>query len=166
MVIALIPTNGKDNAQDIHKQHLKLLKMAEHLELKILVLAVDGADPESVSQQMMDQEASDAPPLIYEYKLYGIHVQAPVFKTGPLILVPDPLHSRKTGQNQPQYGTHTASMGTGFLVNRSLVDVFEIEGSGLQLNHVENVDKQDDGAARHVYHLVALMTTTILENGI
>jgi len=64
------------------------------------------------------------------------------------------------------YGTHTASMGTGFLVNRSLVDLFEIEGSGLQLKDVENVDKQDDGAARRVYHLVALTATTILENGV
>jgi hypothetical protein len=123
MVIALIPTNGKDNAQDIHEQHMKLLKMAERLELKILVLAADGAAPELAAQEMMDREASDAPPLVYEYKLYGIHVQAPVFKTGPLISVTDPPHSRKTGRNQPQYGTHTASMGTRFLVNRSLVDL-------------------------------------------
>src|SRR5882762_1784199 len=97
---------------------------------------------------------------------YGVYLTAPVFKTGPLISVTDPPHSRKTGRNQPQYGTHTASMGTGFLVNRSLVDLFEIEGSGLQLKDVENVDKQDDGAARRVYHLVALTATTILENGV
>ena len=51
MVIALIPTNSKDNAQDIHEQHMKLLKMAEHLELKILVLAADGAAPKLVVER-------------------------------------------------------------------------------------------------------------------
>lgn len=166
MVLALIPTDGKDKAEGIHEQHMKLLKMAARLDLKVLVLAADGAAPELLAQEMMDQEASDHPPLTYKYPLYGIFLKAPVFKTGPLISLSDPPHTRKTGRNQPQYGTHTARMGAGFLVNRLLVDLFETEVSGLVLKDIENVDKQDDGAAHRVFHIIALKATTVLENGV
>lgn len=36
---------------------------------------------------------------------------------------------------------HTASLDTGFLVNRSLIDIYHLHRSGLQLRGVENVDK-------------------------
>lgn len=39
------------------------------------------------------------------------------------------------------------SMGAGFLVNRLLVDLFDTSISGLVLKDIEDVDKQDDGAA-------------------
>jgi hypothetical protein len=42
LVIALIPTDGKDMAESIHEQHIVLLKMAARLELKVLVTAADG----------------------------------------------------------------------------------------------------------------------------
>jgi hypothetical protein len=166
LVVALIPTDGKDTAVIIHEQHMILLKMAECLDLKVLVMGADGAAPKLAAQDLMDQEKSDLPPLTYEYPLYGIHLKAPVFKTGPLISVTDCPHTRKTARNQPQYGTHTASMGAGFLTNRSLVDLFEMGQSGLVLKDVENVDKQDDGAARRCFHTVALDATTIVENGV
>ncbi|KIM79427.1 hypothetical protein PILCRDRAFT_10263 [Piloderma croceum F 1598] len=54
LVIALIPTNGKDTAESIHEQHMVLLKMAACLELKVLVMAADGAAPELAAQEMMD----------------------------------------------------------------------------------------------------------------
>ncbi|KAJ3804237.1 hypothetical protein F5876DRAFT_70806, partial [Lentinula aff. lateritia] len=77
---------------------------------------------------------------------------APVLKTGPLISVTDAPHARKTARNQPQHGTHTASLGVGYLVNRSLIDVYLLPESGLQFRDVDNVDKQDDGAARRIFH--------------
>lgn len=166
LVVALIPTDGTEKAVGIHEQHMVILKMAERLDLKVLVMAADGAAPELAAQELMDQETTDFPPLTYEYPLYGVHLKAPVFKTGPLISVTDCPHSRKTGRNQPQYGTHTASMGAGFLTNRSLVDLFETGVSGLVLKDVENVDKQDDGAARRAFHTVACEATTIVENGV
>jgi hypothetical protein len=145
---------------------MMLLKMAERLELKVLAMGADGAAPELAAQDLMDQEKSDFPPLTYEYPLYGIHLRGPVFKTGPLISVTDCPDTCKTGQNQPQYRTHTASMGAGFLTNRSLVDLFETGQSGLVLKDVENVDKQDDGAACRAFHTVALEATTLVENGV
>ena len=96
---------------------------------------------------------------------YGVYLTAPVFKTGHLISPTDCPHSRKTGRNQPQYGTHTASMGAGFLTNRSLVDLFKTGFSGLVLKDVENVDKRDDGAAQRAFHTVANEACTIIENG-
>lgn len=165
-MLALIPTDGKDKAEGIHEQHMKLLKMAARLDIKVLIMAADGAAPELLAQEMMDHEKSDHPPLTYEYPLYGVFLKAPVFETGPLISLSDPPHGCKTARNQPQYGTHTASMGAGFMVNRSLVDLFETGVSGLVLKDVENVDKQDDGAARRVFHLMACKATTVVEDGI
>jgi hypothetical protein len=166
LVIALIPTDGKDTAVSIHEQHMVLLKMAARLDLKVLVMAADGAAPELAAQEMMDREITNRPPLTYEYPLYGVFLRAPVFESGPLISPSDPPHSQKTSRNQPQYGTHTASMGAGYLTHRSLVDLFETGDSGLVLKDVENVDKQDDGAARRVFHTVALEATTVVEHDI
>jgi len=51
-------------------------------------------------------------------------------------------------------------MGAGILVNRLLVDLFD---SGLVLKDIENVDKQDDGAACRAFHVMAFkVTTTVL----
>ncbi|KAF9245412.1 hypothetical protein BU15DRAFT_41271 [Melanogaster broomeanus] len=160
LVVALIPTIGKDTATEIHNQKLVLLKMAAQLHLPVVSFAADGAASELSAQSMMDKEASECTPLTYDYPLYGIHLRAPVFKnTGPLVSITDPPHARKTSRNQPQHGTHTASLGVGYIVNRSLVNLYEIHGSGLMLRDVENVDKQDDGAARRLYAYTALDAT-------
>ena len=135
--------------------------MAANLKLPIITLAADGAASELRAQVMMDSHQTQEDPLLYEYPLYGIHLRAPVFtQTGPLISVTDPPHARKTSRNQPQHGTHTASLGIGFLVNRSLTDLYNSPGSGLVKRDIENVDKQDDGAARRLYTHQALHAAT------
>lgn len=131
--------------------------MAAQLKIPLVALTADGAASELSAQRLMDTEQSEVEPLTYRYQLYGIDLQAPTFKeTGPLISVTDPPHARKTCRNQPQYGTHTASLGVGYLVNSSLVDLSRLNGSGLVIRDVENVDKQDDGAARRMFHSQAL----------
>ena len=152
MVLALIPTNSKDNAEGIHKIHMLLLKMTDQLDLRVLALATDGASAELSAQEMMDQLKTEFPPMTYEHTLYGVHLRCPVFTTGPLISISDPPHGQKTSHNQPQYGTHTASMGSHYLMNRSLVDLYKMGEAGPTLKDVENVDKQDDGAAHWVFH--------------
>ncbi|KAF9236407.1 hypothetical protein BU15DRAFT_76980 [Melanogaster broomeanus] len=160
LVVALIPTIGKDTAVDIHNQKLILLKMAAQLCLPVVSFAADGAASELAAQSMMDKEASECTPLTYDYPLYGIHLRAPVFKnTGPLVSITDPPHARKTSRNQPQHGTHMASLGVGYVVNHSLVNLYEIHGSGLVSHDVKNVDKQDDGAACRLYAHAALDAT-------
>ncbi|TFK58820.1 hypothetical protein BDN72DRAFT_949631 [Pluteus cervinus] len=161
IVLALIATNGTENANLIHEHHLVLQKMAAALGLPLIALAADGAASELSAQFMMDSVQSEMPPLVYDFPLYGIHLSAPVFRnTGPLISITDPPHARKTARNQPQYGTHTASLGTGYLVNQSLVDLFETSTAGLVFRDVNNVDKQDDGAARRLFHAEALLAST------
>ncbi|KAJ4480786.1 hypothetical protein C8R41DRAFT_771229 [Lentinula lateritia] len=151
IVIALLPTAGKETAQEIHAMHMCLVEMAGQLDMHIVALVADGAATELSAQALMDQEQT-AQPLIYENPVYGVRLSAPVLKTGPLISVTDAPHARKTARNQPQHGTHTASLGVGYLVNRSLIDVYSLPGSGLQFRDVDNVDKQDDGAARRIFH--------------
>ena len=166
IVVALIPANGKGNAEDIHSLHLQLLRMAKRLDLKIITLSADGASAELSAQELMDQEQSALPPLAYDYPLYGVHLKCPVCTTGPNISPSDPPHLQKMFCNQNQYGMHTASMGAGYIVNVSLVALYDTGEAGLVLKDVENVDKQDDGAARCIFHTVALDATTTAESGV
>jgi hypothetical protein len=91
--------------------------------MHIISFAADGAASDLLSQCMMDHETSVTEPFTYSYPLYGIHLLAPVLKTGPLISITDLLHTQKTCHNQPQHGTHTASLGVGFLVNKLLIEL-------------------------------------------
>ncbi|KAH9947491.1 hypothetical protein B0H21DRAFT_691827, partial [Amylocystis lapponica] len=77
LVIALIPTDGSDNADLIHSQHKLFLRMAAELEIAVVSMAADGAASELAAQSYMDHEASDLPHLSYDYNLYGIHLRAP-----------------------------------------------------------------------------------------
>lgn len=140
--------------------------MAKVLKMRVVVMSADGAASEIGAQALMDAEQTSEPHLEYSYPLYGISIRVPVFEeTGPLISVQDPHHARKTCRNQPQHGTHTASLGRTYFVNRSLVQVQETGRSGLVRADVENVDKQDDGAARRLFHAMALEAMTTNVNG-
>lgn len=160
LVIALRPTKGNDDAPAIHSLQVKVLEMAEQLGMKVVSMSADGASSEQGAQSLMDHIQSICEPITYEFKLYGIKLHAPVLATGPLISCQDPQHARKTCRNQPQHGTHTASLGRGVMVNRSLVSLQETGAAGLMRRDVENVDKQDDGAARRLFHPTALLAMT------
>jgi hypothetical protein len=60
VVVALIPTNGKETAEEIHQHHtgMRLLKMAAQLNIKPIACASDGATNELAAQNLMDNEAS------------------------------------------------------------------------------------------------------------
>lgn len=136
--------------------------MAAQLKICLIATGADGAACELSAQCLMDKEPGELPPLVYDNDLYGMHLRAPVFKdTGPLVPHSDCPHGRKTARNQPQHGTKTASLGDGYIVNRSLVLLSEVPGSGLIRADVENVDKQDDGAARRAFHSDASQAQTI-----
>ena len=50
-------------------------------------------------------------------------------------------------------------MGIGYLVSTSLVELYQTGCTGLQQSDVRDVDKQDDGAARRLFHHQALSAT-------
>jgi hypothetical protein len=161
VVIALIPTSGTDDAEGIHTQHMNTLGMATNLSLPVVSFAADGAASEMAAQTVVDREATDLPHVGFDHPLYDMNLRAPVFRyTGPVVSVSDAPHGRKTSRNQPQHGTHTASLGVGYLVNRSLVELYDCAASGLVKHDVEDVDKQDDAAARRVFHQTALWAAT------
>ena len=114
----------------------------------------------------MDNEASIGEPLTYENAEHGYTIKVPVLNTGPMGSDQDLEHGRKTGRNQPQHGTKTASLGEGFVVNRSLVELCETPDSGMYRADVVNVDKQDDGAAQRFYHSKALRACTEVVDGV
>ena len=142
---------------------MSLCAMAAQCKLKIIYFSADGAACELSAQRLNDDVHSELEPLTYSYPQYGIFLSVPVFKdTGPLISITDPPHAQKTCRNQPQYGTHASSLGCGYLVNRSLVDLQHLgdHKAGLLSRDVDNVDKQDDGAARRLFHVKALKAMT------
>ncbi|KAJ7746788.1 hypothetical protein DFH07DRAFT_1038081 [Mycena maculata] len=161
-VVALIPTDGKDDAAKIIEQNLKLLQMAEELGVPVVVFSADGAASELLAQNMFDKLETDCEPFTYAYPLYGIHLRTPVFKkTGPVVALTDAPHGSKTGRNQPEYGTHTASLGKGKVVNNDLVRLQRTGKAGLLKSDVTDVDKQDDGPARRLWHHAALLACTM-----
>ncbi|KAJ7215413.1 hypothetical protein GGX14DRAFT_533972 [Mycena pura] len=161
LIVALLPTNGTDNAPKIVEQHLVLLKMAAQLGLPVISFAADGAASELAAQNLMDNQVTTCPPVTYDYPLYGVHLRAPVMeKTGPVVSNTDGFHARKTGRNQPQYGTKTQSMGSEVLVNENLIQLYETGESGILHSDVFNTDRQDDGPARRIFHHEALLACT------
>ncbi|KAJ7079838.1 hypothetical protein C8R44DRAFT_654000, partial [Mycena epipterygia] len=159
-VVALLPTDGKDDGPKIVQQQLKLLAMAAQLSLPVVCFAADGAASELAAQKLMDSQKTSFPPITYDYPLYGIHLEAPVMETGPVVSGQDPGHGKKTARNQPQHGTKTEDLGEDILVNQTLVDLKDTGESGLLASDVNNVDKQDDGPARHLFHVKALQACT------
>ena len=92
VVVALIPTNGKETAEEIHQNHTRLLKMAAQLDIKVIACASDGAANELAAQNLMDNEASIGEPLTYENAEHGYIIKVLVLKTGPIGLNQDPEH--------------------------------------------------------------------------
>ncbi|KAJ7836006.1 hypothetical protein B0H13DRAFT_1913303 [Mycena leptocephala] len=135
-VVALLPTNGTDDASKIFEQHLKLLAMAAELSLPVVSFSADGAASE---------------------------LAAPVNETGPVVSGQDPGHGKNTARNGPQSGARTEDLGEDVVVNNTLVDLQKTGVSGLLPSDVKNVDKQDDGPARHLFHVMALRACTIGE---
>lgn len=108
----------------------------------------------------MDDHETSFPPITYDYPLYGIHLKAPVAKTGPVVSGQDAGHGKKTARNGPQSGARTEDLGEDVIVNNTLVDLQKTGVSGLLPSDVKNVDKQDDGPARHLFHVLALRACT------
>ncbi|KAJ7269009.1 hypothetical protein C8J57DRAFT_1066950 [Mycena rebaudengoi] len=159
IVVALIPTDGKDDAPKIVELQLKLLAMAAELSIDVISFAADGAASELAAQKIMDSQTSPTR-VTYEYALYGISLSAPVMPTGPLVAIQDPSHAKKTGRNQPQQGTKTASLGSGYVTNHSLVRLYKTLLAGLLASDIMNPDRQDDGPARRLMHYIALLACT------
>ncbi|KAJ6494482.1 hypothetical protein C8R45DRAFT_1095403 [Mycena sanguinolenta] len=135
-VVALLPTNGTDDAAKIFEQHLKLLAMAAELSLPVVSFSADGAASELAAQRMMDDHESPFPPITYDYPLHGIHLKAPVLQTGPVISGQDPGHAKKTARNGVQSGSRTEDLGVEVVVNTAVCGVLIYHESSDQREEV------------------------------
>ncbi|KAG5352611.1 hypothetical protein C0989_001567 [Termitomyces sp. Mn162] len=54
LVVALLPTNGKETADDIHLKHLQIHMMAGKLKLPVVAFMANGAANELAAQFQMD----------------------------------------------------------------------------------------------------------------
>jgi hypothetical protein len=167
LAIALIPANGKDDAAYIHKLNMFIQKMAAQLKISLIATGADGTSSKLGAQCLMDKEPGKLSLLVYNNDLYGLHLQAPVFKeTGLFISHSNCPPSQKTGHNKPQHRIKTVSFGDGYVVNQSFMQLCNVPGSGLVQADVDKVDKQIDGAAHHAFHFNALKVQTREENGV
>ena len=167
LVVGVIPNKGDEDGSQIHKLHLEILDMAVQLKIQVISMSSDGAAAERSAQMLMDHERrGKQDPLTYSYLRYGVSLHAPVFDTtGPLVCVQDPNHAMKTCRNQIQHGTHTGALGQAALFNNQLVLLQATGVSGMVRADVVNVDKQDDGAARRLFHEVAITAMTTTDEG-
>ncbi|KIY61999.1 hypothetical protein CYLTODRAFT_459371 [Cylindrobasidium torrendii FP15055 ss-10] len=161
--VALIPVDGKDTAITIAQVHEQTLKFAADHNITVVVLAADGAAAELGAQQQHDERSDAIDHFVYNNEKHGICLRVPIVEGhGPVVSVQDASHARKTGRNQPQHGTHTASLGTGHLVNDSIVQLWETNEAGIVAGDVFNVDKQDCSAGRRIFgpDCIAALTET------
>ncbi|EIW75341.1 hypothetical protein CONPUDRAFT_159467 [Coniophora puteana RWD-64-598 SS2] len=132
VVVALLPSNGKEKVQEVHKLKMVFLSMAAAVHLPVVTSAADGAAVEAAAQLLMDQEVGTGKAVVYENICFGLKLRAPIHKhTGLLVSITCSWHGKKTSRNNPQYGAHTAMMGIGHVINQDLIDLYKTGESGL-----------------------------------
>ncbi|KAJ7816595.1 hypothetical protein B0H14DRAFT_3743669 [Mycena olivaceomarginata] len=138
LVVALLPTDGKDDALKIVEQQLKLLEMAADLALPVISFAADGAASELAAQNAGDENWAGG------------------FKSRCGSCEEDRTESATAWDENE-------SLGADVLANQTLIELYNTGESGLLSSDVRNVDKQDDGPARRLFHVKALQACTIGE---
>lgn len=165
IVVALLPTTGKDDGPSIFQTIKEIRAICARLGLPIIGAAADGAASEVLAQELCDAEESEFEPITYRNATYGVNIKANVFSTGPFSSFTDPHHTLKTARNQPQYASHNGSLGVGHITNYDAVQLSKVKSARLYLRDVHNVDRQDDGAARRFFHHNALKAMTVDKDG-
>ncbi|EGG06419.1 uncharacterized protein MELLADRAFT_86613 [Melampsora larici-populina 98AG31] len=99
-VVALLPSRGNENANEVAQMHATFLSMAEDCGLSILSIGADGAATEvSAQAKLIDQALNH---LEFYFESVDLCIKIPLFgrQQKPLIVVQDPKHAQKTGANQ------------------------------------------------------------------
>lgn len=90
--------------------------------------------------------------IIFEDQLYNIKFTCPVFpKIGPVICIQDSKHGKKNGRNALFSGARLLTLGTGTARYDQILALSKMPDSVLYKRDVENVDRQDDGAAYRIF---------------
>lgn len=146
-VVALIASVDKECAEDIIRQHQKILLLSQQNSLKVLSIGSDGAANEMSAQAGMSQLAKEF--ITFDNPDTNIHIQIPMIGVDkqPLVTIQDPKHARKTAANQLLSGARLLSFGSFYVSISQLALLFQHIPLSLYHKDVFNCDKQDDGRA-------------------
>ncbi|EGG10172.1 uncharacterized protein MELLADRAFT_94558 [Melampsora larici-populina 98AG31] len=146
-VVALLPSNQNETAEDVCIQHESFLNLAQDAGLKVLSLGSDGAATEMLAQLLLTSKAINY--IEFSRPQAGIHIKIPLFGSNPtpLVIVQDPKHARKTGANQLLSGARLLAFGKYYINIGHMVLLMQDENSSLYQKDVFNIDRQDDGRA-------------------
>lgn len=89
--------------------------------------------------------------LTYQHPSLPFRISIPVYATGPLIHLPDPLHALKSLRNALYTGTRFVIVGNHCISFAMIERLYNLPNSGLYARDVYNADRQDDGAARRLF---------------
>lgn len=76
-VVALLPSSGKETAEELATLHSKVLEVAEECGLKTLSIGADGAAPEILAQTTLTSMASQF--LHFDDDKTHTHIKIPMF---------------------------------------------------------------------------------------
>ncbi|GES74758.1 hypothetical protein GLOIN_2v1772310 [Rhizophagus clarus] len=152
VVIALIPNNLKDTADDISMLHRKLIQeIAPRLQLYILSIGSDGAIVEFQAQEKILAIQTPEQLSIHDDNL-NIHFSCPIFNNvGPIIRVQDPKHVKKTARNALMSGARLLTFGNSSARYSHFLNLIGRYDSILYRNDVIKLDRQDDAAAYRTF---------------
>ncbi|RHZ54540.1 hypothetical protein Glove_426g102 [Diversispora epigaea] len=148
VIIALIPNNGKDSADNIANIHKKLiLEIAPQLNISILSIGSDGAAAEFGAQSIILNTKTDKKVEIID-KTLNINFNCPVFSNiGPVLRIQDPKHVKKTARNVVMSGARVLTFGKHIACFEHFLKLVNLPNSVLYNGDVIKLDRQDDGAA-------------------
>jgi hypothetical protein len=154
--LAVLPTQGKDTAEQNADLLMRARAFCAKLKIPVIAVSSDGAANEVAAHDIINNSRLATKHLVFSIERYGFHVRVPIFPgTGPLVNVPDNEHLRKVLRNNVQSGTHTLKLGKHYLGPKTLVQLYEQPGSGMQKKDAVGGDKQDDGAVNRLFHSTA-----------
>ncbi|KAG8898537.1 hypothetical protein FRB99_007376 [Tulasnella sp. 403] len=173
VVVAAYPTSNNENTNTMYKHIACAHELCEAEGFKLLSTGADGHKVERGAQRKTRQTPTGHR-LQYSNPFFGINIFAPIFATGPLVDVQDVGHARKTARNNELSGTHLITLGSSTISFSTVARLYALSVSYasqsaeerktpirlLKSRDVFNVDKQDDGAARRLFHASTLCLMT------
>ncbi|KAJ9101379.1 hypothetical protein QFC20_005260 [Naganishia adeliensis] len=161
-VVALYPTDGKENGAAVKTILDELRKAIQDRGHRVLSYALDGGSAEKGAQRITRKETSQEN-LELAVPGFNVLLKAQIVDGTPLIMVQDVEHARKTLRNNFTSGARLMNLGKAVVCYEYLLRLLGYEGSGIVKSDLLFQDKQDDGAAVRLFNSQAL--ESLMEEG-
>jgi hypothetical protein len=180
--IDLSAVAAKENSGDVSKLLSLARDFARSQGIKILSMGSDSASVERAAQAQTLQDPTFKrkcvhffflfspvlllttpiirPDLTYTNKYCSIDIRIPVFESGPLVAIPDPLHSAKSLRNFLTSGAKFPLLGNSTIHFTLLDSLLTRPNPAILTSDVHNVDRQGDGPPKRLFGSATLLSTT------